>query len=329
MYKIGFDLMGGDYAPTGPMEAALKYAKENQENQLFLYGLADCFENLELPSNITPVIVTQVIENNDEPALAIRRKKDSSIVVGSKALKNNEIDAFISSGSTGALVAAGVFIAKRIPGIERPALPGFFPSPNKSTPTIFLDIGANIETKPNHLVDYSKLASLYAKLIYGIDNPKVALLNIGTEEKKGTQLYQETYQLLKEEATVNFVGNMEPRDILTTSNDIVVMDGFTGNMVLKTVEGNLSFFSKTLKDIFKSSPISIVAALLVKGKLSNFKKDFDYTKVGGTPIFGIEKLIIKAHGSSDSAALYNAIKKSEIMIEKDFAKAAKGQNGLS
>jgi glycerol-3-phosphate acyltransferase PlsX len=318
MNKIGIDIMGGDNAPHAPLNAAVKYAKDFKNIQIHAYGTVDAFGNKAYPENFIQHIVTEVITNEEEPAMAVRRKKDSSIVVGAKDLKEKKIDAFLSSGSTGALVAAGVFIVKRIEGIERPALPTFIPSPVKNTPSIFLDMGANIDCRVNHLVDYAHIANVYAQTMFGINEPKIALLNIGTEAKKGTQLYQDTYKELMADETVNFVGNIEPRDLLNTKNDIIVMDGFTGNMVLKTVEGNLSFFGSSLKEIYMSSILTKISALFVKKKLDKFKKQFDYTEIGGTPIFGIQELVIKAHGSSNEHALFNAIDKANIMIDRDF-----------
>ncbi|MGL5021641.1 MAG: phosphate acyltransferase PlsX [Mycoplasmatales bacterium] len=317
MNKIGIDIMGGDNAPIAPMNAAIKFANDNKDIEIHGYGTKEVFENIQLPLNFIKCIITEVITNDEEPAMAVRRKKDSSITKGAKDLKEGKINAFLSSGSTGALVAAGVFIAKRIEGIERPALPTFISSPIKGTLSIFLDMGANIECKPQHLVDYANMANIYAKTMFDIKEPKIALLNIGTEAKKGNQLYQETYKALELE-NLNFVGNLEPRDLLTTTNDIVVMDGFTGNMVLKTVEGNLSFFGNSLKQIYMTNIFTKISALFVKKKLDVFKKQFDYTEIGGTPIFGIQELIIKAHGSSNELALYNAIVKANDMIDRDF-----------
>lgn len=315
--RIAIDINGGDHAPVAPMQAALKYANDFPNMEVHIIGLENDLD-VEVPKNVVKHPTTQVITNEEEPASALRQKKDSSIVVGANLLKNNEIDAFLSSGSTGAQVAAATLIVRRIKGISRPALPGFLPSPGKKTPKIILDIGANIETKPEHLHEYAQIADVYAKTMFDIKSPKVALLNIGTEEKKGTELYRETYKLLKEDEVLNFVGNIEARDIIQSDADIIVMDGFVGNMVLKTLEGNLSFFKHSLEGVFKKSILTKLSYLFVRKGLNDFANGFDYTEIGGTPIFGVQKLMIKAHGSSNEKALYNALKKAGEMAEKDF-----------
>lgn len=317
MKKIAIDINGGDFAPVAPLNAAIKYAKDFPNTEVHIIGLEKDMD-VELPKNVVKHITTQVITNEEEPARALRAKKDSSIVVGANLLKTDEIDAFLSSGSTGAQVAAATLIVRRIPGISRPALPGFLPGAGRKYPRIILDIGANIEAKPEHLHEYAQIANVYFQTMYGVKTPKVALLNIGTEEKKGTELYKETFQLLKADETLDFIGNVEARDVMTSEADIVVMDGFVGNMVLKNLEGNLMLFKNSLEGIFKKSIFTKLAYLVVRGGLNDFADQFDYTEIGGTPIFGVQKLMIKAHGSSNELALYNALKKAEEMAEKDF-----------
>jgi len=323
MIKIGFDILGGDFAPHGPLNAALKFAKDKKNVQLVLYGLEDTFKNVELPQNVETVICSQKINSDEEPASAIRSKKDSTMIRGVKDQKEGITDVFISSGNTGALIAAGVFVTRRIKGIDRPALPGFLPSSKKETPTIFLDLGANIETKPTHLEQYALLSQGYAKAVFGIPKPTVALLNIGEEETKGTELYVETYKLLRDNPTINFIGNVEPRELIQTEIDIIVTDGFTGNIVLKTLEGNASFFKELLTKLFNKNPINMFSGVIVLKDLNKFKKQMDYKEVGATPIFGVDGMVLKAHGSSDEKALYNALNKAIITVKSDYIKKVK------
>ncbi len=324
MINIGFDVFGGDESPTACVNAAVKYAQDNQDVKLTLFGKEEEIKAL-IPSNITNIEVvnaTEKIEGNDEPTMAIRRKKDSSMVVGAKALANDEVDCLISAGNTGALVAAGVFVVRRLKGIDRPALPGLMPSTNRKQPTMLLDLGANIDAKPEHMMQYARMAEIYMQSVLDIKKPSVALLNIGAEENKGTDLYKETHKLLKE-SELNFAGNVEAREILTTSHDVILMDGFAGNMVLKTLEGSISFFNDTLKSVFLANVKTKIGALLVKSKLKNFKESMDYKEIGATPILGLNKLVLKAHGSSDERAFYSALKSARVMVEADLISAMK------
>lgn len=324
MINIGFDVFGGDESPNACINAAVKYAQENKGIKLTLFGKSEIIEPL-IPNELENIVIvnaSEKIEGNDDPTIAVRRKKDSSMVVGAKALANDEIDCLISAGNTGALVAAGVFIVRRLKGIDRPALPGMMPSVNRDKPTVLLDLGANIDAKPVHLMQYAQMAEIYLNLVLDISEPKVALLNIGAEENKGTALYKETHKLLSENKD-NFVGNIEARDILTTTHDIILMDGFAGNMVLKTLEGSMGLFSDTLKKVFFANLKTKIGALLVKSKLKEFKTSMDYKDVGATPILGLSKLVLKAHGSSDERAFYSAIRSAHQMVEADLMSAIK------
>ncbi len=324
MIKIGFDVFGGDNSPAAPIAAATKFAKKNKDIEIVLYGNQEII-NRELDSSISNIKIvnaTEKIEGNDDPTMAIRKKKNSSIVIGAKALKNDEIDCFLSAGNTGALVAAGVFVVRRLKGIDRPALPGFLPSKNKNTPTLLLDLGANVDAKPEHLMQYAKLATIYLQSVSAIDNPKVSLLNIGEEENKGTDLYKTTHKLLLE-SDLNFAGNMEAREILTTNTDIILMDGFVGNMILKSLEGAIGFFNQSLKEVFLANFKTKIGALLVKSKLKQVGKQMDYKEIGATPILGLDKLMLKAHGSSDEKAFYSALVSAKKMIEADLMTSIK------
>ncbi|MGL4589741.1 MAG: phosphate acyltransferase PlsX [Mycoplasmatales bacterium] len=318
MYKIGFDASGGDHAYEATVAAALDFVK-NSKNKVVLFGDEEQIKNHLTTSHgqIEIVNCTEYISSNEEAVSAIKTKKDSAIVVGANALKKGEIDALLSAGSTGALVAAGIFVCGRIRGIERPALSGIYPSTKKPTPTMMLDIGANSEPKPKHLLQYSQMGSIYMNALYDVENPKVGLLNIGTEENKGSELYQETHQLLKN-SNLNFYGNEETRNIIETQCDVLVIDGVAGNFVLKAMEGIVSFFGSALKDIFQKNPVNMVAGLIVKNNLSDMKKQLDYKEIGATPILGINHVLMKAHGSSNQYTFVNALKATEKVIESQY-----------
>ncbi len=322
--KIGFDIFGGDNSPAANIAAANRFAQYFPDVELVVFG-NETIINETIDSSLTNIKIVNApdkILGEDEPTVAIRRKKESSIVVGANALKNDEIDCFVSAGNTGALVAAGVFIVKRLKGVDRPALPGVMPSKNNPNGVLLLDLGANIDAKPEQLVQYAKMAKVYKEKILNCPNPQVNLLNIGAEETKGTELYRETYNLLKE-SDLNFGGNVEPRYILETDTDIIVMDGFVGNMVLKTLEGSISFMKNTLKEVFLSSLKTKIGALLIKGKFEGVKKQLDYNGVGGTPILGLDKLMVKAHGSSSEDTFYNALVSAKNMVESNIIEEMK------
>lgn len=321
---IGFDLHGADKGMEAVIEGLSLYLNESKStSNIKLFGdereaLAVLKKyNLDTHENITVVNTTQVIENTEEPALAIRKKKDSSMVVGANALKNSEVDCFVSSGSTGALVASGIFIVGRIKGIERPALAGLLPSANKDLPTLILDLGANVECKPEHLVQYGQMGSQFMQSVYNIEAPKVALINVGSEDGKGSTLYKEAFYGLKEQ-DLNFVGNVEAREVLNTTNDVLVIDGFSGNILLKSIEGTVALFNSELKKAFFKNAKTKIGALLVKSSLSSMKGQFDYRELGATPVFGVNGLLLKAHGSSDSLAFKNAFRSADELITSDF-----------
>lgn len=322
--KIGIDIMGGDLAPHAPIDAALKYAKNNKNDIVVLFGSQEAFDTIKnKPVNMEFRLATEVIEVTDEPALSIKAKPDSSIVVAAKAAKINEIDGFISAGSTGALVAAGVLIIRRIKGINRPSLPGVFPTKINNKKVTILDLGAHSDADPVVMMQHAHMATIYVREVLKVKNPTAKLINIGEEATKGTEVYKQAYKLMEENDDINFKGNIEARYLFDGETDIAVADGFVGNMILKTVEGTVSMFSSSLKDIFKTNILTMMSALLIKSKFADFKKKLDYKEIGGTPIFGIEKLVIKAHGSSNEKAFYNALKQAKTMHEQEFIKIIK------
>lgn len=321
---IGFDLHGADKGMEVVIEGLATYIKESKTTSKFnLFGneeeakaLLDKYK-LSDNSNVIVTNTSQVIENEEEPALALRRKKDSSMVVGTTALKNKEVDCFVSSGSTGALVAAGIFIVGRLDGVERPALGGLMPSSTKNIPTLILDLGANVEAKPEHLIQYGNLGSQFMASVFKIDSPKVSLVNVGSEDGKGSKLYKDAFYGLKEQ-DINFVGNVEAREVLTTESDVLVIDGFGGNILLKSIEGTVAIFNTELKKAFLKNAKTKLSALLVKNSLKEMKGQFDYRELGATPVFGVNGILLKAHGSSDSLAFKNAFRSADEMITSDF-----------
>ncbi len=316
---IALDGMGGDHAPGEIIKGALESLNEFQDIHIHIYGDEEKMAPyLKEHERLTVIHCTEIIEPDDEPVRAIRRKKDASMVKMAQAVKENQADAGVSAGNTGALMAAGLFIVGRIEGIERPALAPTLPTVDGQG-FVMLDLGANADAKPNHLSQYAVMGSIYAEKVRGIKNPRVGLLNIGTEEGKGNELTKAAYQLLQE-APINFIGNVESRDLLTGAADVVVTDGFTGNMVLKTIEGTAAGFFTMLKEVYYSSMKTKISAALIKNELGGLKKKLDYSEYGGAGLFGLQAPIIKAHGSSNGRAIYNAIRQARTMVQHEVTK---------
>ncbi|WP_113929862.1 phosphate acyltransferase PlsX [Bacillus sp. P14.5] len=311
--KIAIDAMGGDNAPKEIVLGAERAVQEFEDIEVILFGdegkiKAEIAEH----ERIEIVHTTEAILGTDEPVRAVRRKKNASLVLMAQAVADGKADACISAGNTGALMTAGLFIVGRIKGIERPALAPTLPTLD-GRGFLMLDLGANVDAKPEHLLQYAIMGSIYAENVRGIENPRVGLLNIGTEEKKGNELTKAAFSLLQN-ADINFIGNVESRDLLNGTADVVVTDGFTGNMVLKTIEGTaLSIFSM-LKTTLTSSFKNKLAAGLVKNDLRELKNMLDYTEYGGAGLFGLKAPVIKAHGSSNANALYNAVRQARQMV---------------
>ncbi|MCH4888345.1 phosphate acyltransferase PlsX [Acidaminobacter sp. JC074] len=324
--RIAIDAMGGDHAPVETVKGAVEALKEISGTMVLL-GNEDAIK-AELAkytydeSRIEIIPTTEVVENEDKPVIAIKRKKDSSMVVGFDKVRKGEIDALISAGNTGALLAGGLLRVGRIKGVDRPALTTVFPT--FSGMFVMADVGANAECKARNLLEFGIMGSIYAKDVLGIDNPKVGLINIGTEEGKGTPVINEAYQLLKE-SDLNFIGNVEARDIPERKADVLVCDGFTGNVVLKLTEGVAKSFMGELKSIFLSNTLTKIAAGLVKGKLSDLKVKMDYTEYGGAPLLGVKAPIVKAHGSSNAKAFKNAIKYAEKYVSNNIIEKISSQ----
>ncbi|WKA57392.1 phosphate acyltransferase PlsX [Planococcus shenhongbingii] len=313
---IAVDGMGGDHAPKEIIEGVYKALGEFGDLSIQLYGHQDKMQPyLKDHERLTVIHCEEIIEATDDPVRAVRRKKGASMVQMAQAVKDGRADACVSAGNTGALMAAGLFVVGRIDGVDRPALAPTLPTIDGKG-FVMLDMGANAEARPEHLVQYAVMGSIYAEKVRGIQNPTVGLLNIGTEEKKGNDLTKAAYPLLKE-APVNFIGNVESRDLLNGAADVVVTDGFTGNMVLKTIEGTAMNVFSMIKDVFMSSAKTKIAALLVKNDLNGLKGMLDYSEYGGAGLFGLKAPVIKAHGSSNANALFNAIRQTRTMVEYD------------
>ena len=315
--KIILDAMGGDHAPEAPVLGALQAAKDfgaqitlvGKGNEILEVMRKHGIENL--PEGVEIANADEVVDMHDDPANVIRKKKNSSMVIGLKMVADGEGDAFVSAGSTGALLSGATLLVKRVKGIRRAAMGPVMPN-KAGGKTVILDCGANAECTPEVLLQFGLVGSLYAKKYLGVENPKVGLLNIGTEDSKGTDLQKQAYALLTDAAgkgLVNFVGNVEARDVPLGAVDVVVCDGFAGNVLLKSIEGTAMFMGSLMKHrIFKRNIFSVIGYLLCKPGVDEVMKMLDYREIGGTQFLGIKKPVIKAHGSSDALAFRNAVK---------------------
>ncbi|MCY8037229.1 phosphate acyltransferase PlsX [Bacillus paralicheniformis] len=316
--KIAVDAMGGDNAPKAVIEGVMRAVEDFEDLEITLIGdrekIADHITEHE---RITVKHAEEVIEATDEPVRAVRRKKNSSMVLMAGEVAEGRADACISAGNTGALMTAGLFIVGRIEGIERPALAPTLPTVSGDG-FLLLDVGANVDAKPEHLVQYAIMGSVYGEQVLGVKNPRIGLLNVGTEDKKGNELAKQTFQKLKE-TDLNFIGNVEARDMLDGVADVIVTDGFTGNVALKTVEGAALSIFKMLRTTLTSSFTAKLAASALKPKLKEMKTKMDYSEYGGAGLFGLKAPVIKAHGSSDGRAVYHAIRQAREMVSQNVA----------
>jgi len=319
--RILIDGMGGDYAPRETVKGAVFAAKEI-EHEVIIIGDEEVIEN-ELKKNnfsgdnIKIINASEIITNEESPVKAVRKKKDSSIVKGLNMIKDKEADVFISAGSTGALLAGGLLILGRIEGIDRPAIAAFYPKMGKNEPALLLDCGANTDIKPINLLQFGIMGSIYIENVLNRTRPEVGLLNIGAEPNKGDKLHKEAYNLLRD-SKLNFIGNVEGRDVPSGACDVIVTDGFSGNIFLKTSEGVALTMMKLIKNKLMESGLSKIGAILASGKLKSIKKEFDYSEFGGAPILGVKGGILKIHGSSKSNAVHKAILNSVALVERDI-----------
>ena len=304
--KIGIDILGVD-EPSRIVNFVNSY--KDEEVELYVYGLEENLNQITKIENIIKNICTEEVLMSDDAARVHRKKKDASMIRMLSDLNNGVIDVAISGGSTGAFMASSLFMLGRIEGISKPGLASLLPTKSEHK-FLLTDLGANVEAKPDDLVNYAKLGQLYMKYIYNIETPSVALLNVGVEESKGNKVYKEAHKLLKEDIN-NFKGNIEAREILEHKYDIVIADGFAGNVLLKTIEGVASTLGSMIKGIFMENIKTKISALLVKSGITKFKKKFDYSEYGGAFLLGIKKPSIKVHGSADENALYYAVQQAK------------------
>ncbi|MNW28891.1 Phosphate acyltransferase [compost metagenome] len=316
--RIAIDAMGGDHAPGAIVAGAIAAAVEWKDTELILVGNQELIEEQlklekEGPANLTIRHASEVIGGEDEPVRAVRRKKDASMVVAGRMVKEREADAMISAGNTGALMTTGLLVVGRMEGIERPALAPMIPTLDE-VGVLALDLGANMDAKPEHLAQYALMGSLYRNKVHGMSKPRVGLLNVGTEAGKGNELTKLAYPLL-EQLPIHFVGNVEARDILSANCDVLVCDGFAGNIMLKSIEGAAGTIFSLLKEQFSKSLKTKLAAALVVPELREIKNKLDYAEHGGAPLLGLSGLVVKAHGSADANSVKNAVRQARIALQ--------------
>lgn len=314
--RIAIDAMGGDHAPALIVQGALEAAVEWPDTELLLVGDTAAIEPLmkgQRPSNVKICHADEVIGPEDEPVKAVRRKKGASMVVAGQLVREKQADAMLSAGNTGALMATGLLVVGRMEGIERPALAPMMPTVD-DIGVLALDLGANMDAKPEHLLQYAIMGSIYRSKVHGMEKPRVGLLNVGTEAKKGNEITKEAFELLQQ-APVHFIGNVEARDVLTRNCDVLVCDGFAGNIMLKAMEGAAGLIFTSLKDAFGQSLMTKLAAAIMLPKLRTLKKKMDYKEHGGAPLLGLNGLVVKCHGSSDVVAVKNAVRQARIAIQ--------------
>lgn len=308
--RVAVDAMGGDNAPAEIVKGAVEAVKENKKIKVYLTGKEEIVKQ-ELSKytydaeSIEVVNAQEVIETAEPPVMAIRKKKDSSIVVALNLVKNGTCDAFVSAGSSGAVLVGGQLLVGRIKGIERPPLAPLIPTEKGCS--LLIDCGANVDARPSHLVQFAKMGSIYMESVMGIDKPRVAIVNIGAEEEKGNALVKETFPLLKNCPEINFIGSIEARDIPSGYADVIVCEAFAGNIILKMYEGVGAALIKKVKEGMMTTFRSKIGALLVKPALKKTLKAFDLQEYGGAPLLGLNGLVVKTHGSSKSVEIKNSI----------------------
>lgn len=310
MIKVAVDAMGGDYAPVEMVKGAVDAVSKNDQLEVILVGKEDVvseeLKKYSYPKNqISIVHASEVIETDEPPVNAIRRKKDSSIVVGMNMVKKKEADAFVSAGSSGAILVGGQVIVGRIKGVERPPLAPLIPT--EKGVSLLIDCGANVDARPSHLVQFAQLGAVYAEHVMGIRNPRVGIVNNGAEEEKGNALVKETFPLLKACKGINFIGSVEAREIPKGACDVIVCEAFVGNVILKLYEGVAYTLVGEIKKGMMGSLRTKIGGLLVKPALKKTMKRFDASEHGGAPLLGLKGLVVKSHGSSDAKEIRNSI----------------------
>ncbi len=308
---VALDAMGGDYAPEQTVKGAVNAVNSSDEIKVLLVGKEELIQEelkkYEYDSRLIDVVnATEIIEMGDVPTAAVKKKKDSSLVVAMKLVRDEKADAVVSAGSTGAVLVGGQLVVGRLKGIKRPPLAPFVPTTKGFS--LLLDCGANVDARPEHLVQFAQMGSIYFENVIGKKNPTVGLLNIGTEEEKGNQLVKETHPLLKECKTINYIGSIESREIVRGAADVIVCEAFAGNIVLKFFEGLALTLFDSLKQGLMSSLRTKIGTILIKPALKGLKKQFDTSSQGGAPLLGLKGLVVKAHGNSTEKEIEIAIK---------------------
>lgn len=325
MITVAIDAMGGDNAPKAIVEGVNLAIKAYEDIKINLYGDSEEIQKHLLEDERVQVIhTTELITGEDEPVRSIRRKKDASMVVAARDVKEGKADVLLSAGNTGALLTAGLLIVGRIKNIDRPGLMPIIPTVSKESPQVILmDAGANAEVKPVNLEQFAVLANFYSQKVFGINQPRIGLLNNGTEQGKGSTLTKEAYELINNIESLNFIGNVEAKTLLSGDVDIVITDGFTGNAVLKTLEGSAKSLIGLLVNSLKTSGIKTkIGAGLIKDTLKSTFAEMDDTKQGGAVLLGVKAPVIKAHGSSNEEAIFNAIRQARTVVATDVVTEA-------
>lgn len=325
-FRIAVDAMGGDFAPLNEVQGAVLASKNKNfltDFEIVFVGDEDKIKNaldIYKPTKLNYSIVhaEEFVSMEDEPTIAIKKKKNSSLYKGLKLLADGYVDAFVSAGNTGATLSTATILLGRINGISRPTIGSFFPTISKFA-TLLVDVGANIDVKPKYLFEFALMGSIYARHMFGIENPKVGLLNIGEEETKGSEILLATHKILKE-SHLNFIGNVEGRDVLLGTADVVVCDGLIGNIILKFAESVLSLFKTKMKNYAKKNLFNSLKMVLLKPALRNILKDMDYQQYGGVPLLGVNGVVIIGHGKSSPLAFQNMIQIAMEQNRKDIVK---------
>lgn len=335
---LALDAMGGDNAPQAVVDGAIQALQElDTEIVIWLFGdetqIKACLEGKTYPSDRLVIkSAAEVITCEEAPAVAVRRKKDSSMVLAAKAVADGEADCFISAGSTGAVLACGTLVIRRIKDVQRPALAPLIPNLQGKN-TMIIDAGANVDCKPLYLVQFAQMGSAYMELVEGVDAPVIGLLNNGEEAEKGNELTKETYPLLKDLEGIRFGGNCEARELMSGDFDVVVTDGFAGNVLLKSTEGTAKAITSMLKTELMGSLRGTIGGAIAKPAFASLKKKMDYTEVGGAPLLGVNGGVIKAHGSSNAKAFFNAIRQAWKLVRggvtQKIAAAVQASKGAS